>query len=274
MGNRIDERFAKLRAEGKAAFMPFLTAGDPSYDATEALILECTKRGADLIELGIPFSDPIADGPTIQASFTRALGAGATVRRSFELVKRLRRSCDMPILAMVSYSIVFKRGAESFIQAARDAGIDGAIIPDLPIEEGGPVAAIAAANDFRLAFLVAPTTPVERRRHIAEIATGFIYCVSVTGITGARDRLPDDLVDNIESIKALTDKPVAVGFGVSTKDMARLVAAHADGVIVGSAIVKRTHEHRDLPPADLAARVGDFIGELVEGTKSVARGRA
>ncbi|NOZ20091.1 MAG: tryptophan synthase subunit alpha [Planctomycetes bacterium] len=271
MGNRIDERFAKLRAKGKAAFMPFLTAGDPNYEATEALILECDKRGADLIELGIPFSDPIADGPTIQASFTRALNAGATVHRSFDLVRRLRQSCEIPILSMVSYTIVFKRGAADFIKAAQEAGIDGAIIPDLPIEEGAPIAEMAEAKDFKLAFLVAPTTPMARRKKIVEMATGFIYCVSVTGITGARDHLPDDLVDNVESIKSLTDKPVAVGFGVSTGEMARLVAGHADGVIVGSAIVKRAQENRDLPPRELAEKVGEFIDGLVEGTKTVEK---
>ena len=271
MGNRINDRFAELRSAGKAAFMPFLTAGDPSYEATEALILECDRRGADLIELGIPFSDPIADGPTIQASFTRALAAGASLDRTFDLVRRVRKTCEIPILSMVSYTLVFKRGMEGYVQAAVDAGIDGAIIPDLPIEEGEAAAAVAREHDFMLSFLTAPTTPPERSRRIAELATGFIYCVSVTGITGARDRLPDDVVTNIESIKGLTDKPVAVGFGVSNREMARLVASHADGVIVGSAIVKRVHEHRDLAPSALAAAVGEFITEMVDGTKSVDR---
>lgn len=271
MGNRITERFLRLRSEGKAAFMPFLTAGDPSFEATGELIFECERRGADLIELGIPFSDPIADGPTIQASFTRALASGAKVDRAFDLVRKVRASSRIPILSMISYTLVFKRGVKEYIAAAKGAGLDGAIIPDLPIEEGQAAADLAREQDFMLAFLVAPTTPPERRRRIAELSTGFIYCVSVTGITGARDRLPDDLADYIRSVKGLTDKPVAVGFGVSTREQARLVATHADGVIVGSAIVKKADEHRNLPPRELAAKVGELVAALAEGTKAARR---
>ena len=251
--------------------MPFITAGDPGYAATKEIILECERRGADLVELGVPFSDPIADGPTIQASYTRALAAGATLEKTFDMVTDLRRNCRMPIVSMVSYSIVFKRGPAKYFAAARRAGLDGAIIPDLPIEEGKDTARVAHENGMHLIFLVAPSTPAARRKRIAKLSSGFIYCVSVMGITGARDKLPSDLVQNIQSIKKLTDTPVAVGFGVSRGDQARTVARHADGVIVGSAIIKLIDKNRKKAPPAIAKAVGPFISQLVSGTKAATR---
>ena len=265
--NRIDATFAALRRKKQAAFMPFITAGDPSFEVTRDLVVELARSGADLIEFGIPFSDPIADGPVIQASYTRALARGATLERSLQTVREIRRVSAVPIVFMISYTLVFKHGLDAFLKAAQDAGVDGAIIPDLPIEEGEAVAKAGRAKGFDVVFLIAPTTPPERRKRIADMSQGFIYCVSVTGITGQRHRLPDYLVDYVASIKRLTDKPVCLGFGVSTPEQARFVAAHADGVIVGSAIVREIEAAGALPPQELAARVAAFAGRLAAAIK-------
>jgi len=266
--NRIDATFAALRKRKQAAFMPFITAGDPSFEVTRDLVVELARGGADLIEFGIPFSDPIADGPVIQASYTRALAHGATLERSLQTVREIRRSCEVPIVFMISYTLVFRHGLEEFITAAQEAGVDGAIIPDLPIEEGEAVAKAGRHKGLDIVFLIAPTTPPDRRKRIADMSQGFIYCVSVAGITGARDRLPDYIVDYIASIKGLTDKPVCLGFGVSTPDQARFVAAHADGVIVGSAIVREMEKASALPPREQVARVAAFAQQLAAATKA------
>ncbi len=265
--NRIDATFAALRRKKQAAFMPFLTAGDPGFEATHDLVLEFDRAGADLIEFGIPFSDPIADGPVIQASYTRALSRGARIEQAFDTVRRIRRRSEIPLVFMISYTLVYRLGVEAFIKTAQDAGVDGAIIPDLPIEEGERVAASGRDHNLRIVFLIAPTTPPERRKRIAALSEGFLYCVAVTGITGARDRLPDDVVEYLESIKRLSDKPACLGFGVSTPEQVRAAAAHADGVIVGSAIVREIEKACDLPPRQLAARVADFVRPLAAASK-------
>jgi tryptophan synthase alpha chain len=272
--NRIDAAFVALRQKRLRAFIPFITAGDPSFEVTRDLVLEAARSGADLIEFGIPFSDPIADGPVIQASYTRALARGATVAQAFRTVREVRRQSEVPLVFMISHTLVFRMGTEAFIKAACEAGVDGAIIPDLPLEEGEAVAGLGRANNFHIIFLIAPTTPPDRRRRIAEISQGFIYCVAVTGITGVRDRLPDDLVEHVASIKRLTQKPVCLGFGVSTPEQARFVAAHADGVIVGSAIVREIERAGDLPPRELVARVGGLIRRLAAATKEMDPDRA
>jgi len=259
--NRIEARFRDLSAAGRAAFIPFFTAGDPDPEATLRLLRGAEEAGADLIELGFPFSDPIADGPTIQASYTRALARGQKVADVFELVRRARRSCRLPIVAMVSYSIVFRIGFDAFLEQAVEAGLDGATVPDLPVEEAEGLFARAAGRGFRLICFVTPATTPARRALVARHATGFIYYISVRGITGERSALPADLVENIRQLKALTPVPVAVGFGVSSPEQARAVGAVADGVIVGSAIVKRmaaaTEAGRD--PADAAL---EFIATM------------
>ena len=263
----MDATFAALRRKKQAAFMPFITAGDPSFEITRDLVAELGRTGADLIEFGIPFSDPIADGPVIQASYTRALGHGATLDQCLRTVREIRKVSEVPIVFMISYTLVFRHGLDDFLKAAQDAGVDGAIIPDLPIEEGEAVAKAGRAKGLDIVFLIAPTTPPERRRRIAEMSQGFIYCVSVTGITGQRDRLPDYLVDYVASIKHLTDKPVCLGFGVSTPEQARFVAAHADGVIVGSAIVREIERAGALPPREQVARVAAFAQRLAAAIK-------
>ena len=240
--NRIDATFEKLRQADQAAFIPFVTAGDPDLDTTAAIIRAAEMAGADILELGFPFSDPIADGPVIQASYTRALAAGQRTEDVFRTVQSLRAKSGIPIVAMISYSLVFRMGFEAFLDRACRAGIDGATIPDLPIEESEPFHEAAEQRGFRLICFVTPATNERRRSMILRLARGFIYYISVRGITGERMSVPDDLADNIRELKSRTDVPIAVGFGISTPRQATVVARLADGVIVGSALVKRIHE--------------------------------
>jgi len=236
--NRIDETFQALRENGKKAFMPFLTAGDPDLATTAEALAALERAGADLVELGIPFSDPIADGPTIQASFTRALSKGLRFADTVEAVKKARATFSKPIVFMVTYTIVHKIGPEKFAAQAARAGADGLIVPDLPVEESPRLAEPAHAENLHLIHLVTPTTTAERRKKIIEQSTGFIYYVSLTGVTGERDRLPAQLSRGVAAVKAETDTPVCVGFGISGPEQAKQVARIADGVIVGSALVK------------------------------------
>jgi len=254
--------------------MPFLTAGDPDLETTGALIEESARRGADIIELGVPFSDPIADGPTIQASFVRALERGLSVRDVFSLIRDVRVRCEVPLLTMVSFSIVARIGPETYFSEAAAAGVDGVIVPDLSVEESREVAREARTAGLHQVMLVAPTTPPPRMREIARRSSGFIYCISVAGTTGVRDRLPDDLAEHIRLLKSMTRKPVAVGFGISTADHVRAVAALADGVIVGSAIVRRVHDLLGHPRHDLVRGVGDLVAELSAGVRRDDSGRS
>jgi tryptophan synthase alpha chain len=250
-----------------AAFIPFFTVGDPDVETTQALVKEAAARGADVIELGVPFSDPIADGPTIQASYYRALEKGFKLDHLFAMVKRLRADgLKTPLVAMISESLVFKRGLNRFLKDAAGAGIDGLIIPDLPAGYEGDTVERAAAAGLELIFLCAPTTTPERRAQIVKLSTGFIYCIAVAGITGTRAALPTDLAGNVKDLKQRTDKPVCVGFGISKPDQAAAVAAFADGVIVGSALVKRVAElsAQGLTPVKMVRVVGEEIGALAD----------
>ncbi len=264
--NRIDRAFQRLRAEGRAAFIPFLTAGDPDLTSTARIIVAAERAGADVVELGFPFSDPVADGPTIQSSYTRVLEGGQRSEDVFRLVESVRLESEIPIVAMISYSLVFRMGFERFLERACEAGIDGATIPDLPVEEMGQMHPAARQRGFHLICFVTPATTEQRRSMIVRVARGFIYYISVRGITGERDSLPKDLVENIESLKSLTEVPVAVGFGISTPAHAQAVARVADGAIVGSAIVKRIHEasERGGDPVKAAA---EFIGNMARAAK-------
>ena len=266
---RIASKFAELHACNHPALMPFITAGDPDLDFTADLLIEFQKRGAAMIELGIPFSDPVADGPVIQSSYTRALGNGLKLKEVFDWMRTLRPSLEIPVVTKVSYSIVYRKGPERYVTEAKDAGFDGAIVPDLPPDEGDALIHAARAGSFDTIFLVAPTTPANRRRQIVANCTGFVYYVSVTGITGARESLPDHVIGNIDDLKTLTDLPICVGFGVSNPMQAQLLARHADGVIVGSAIVKMLEKAKALPRKDMIEKVGAFVGELV---KAAAKG--
>jgi tryptophan synthase alpha chain len=236
--NRIDACFERRRGEGRTAFIPFLTAGDPDPQTTVALVEACARAGASIVELGFPYSDPVADGPTIQNSYSRTLSRGLRLDDVFDLVRLSRTRTDVPLAGMVSYSLVFRRGLTRFVGEAAQSGLDGLIVPDLPVEEAEPLAKACREADLAAVSLVAPTTTPQRRQRIAEQATGFIYCVSVVGTTGAREGLPEGLIASLADLRRLTDKPLAVGFGISRPEQAAALAPHADGVIVGSAIVR------------------------------------
>lgn len=265
--NRIDTLFARLRAEGQRALMPFITAGDPDLDATAAIVREVLRRGAHLIELGIPYSDPVADGPVIAASYTRALDGGVKLRAILEMVRSLRSSppesaVTAPLVTMVSYAIVHRHGTDRYVAEAADAGIDGLIVPDLPVEEAGRLFQLAGARNLSLIQLITPRTPRDRALRIAETTTGFIYYVSVAGITGERRALPTDLADKVAWLREQTPLPVCIGFGISDAEQVRQLAPVADGLIVGSAIVRRVAGLSDRPRAELVTAIGDFIAEL------------
>jgi tryptophan synthase alpha chain len=267
--NPIDALFQRLRAERRKAFIPFVTAGDPDVAGTVRLITELAQRGANLIEIGFPYSDPIADGPVIQASYTRVLERGvrledvfACARQAADALASARQS--VPLVGMVSYSLVYRRGPEAFLMRAMDAGFSGAIVPDLPAEEASGLAKLAGSLDFKLVQLVTPTTPKERAIAIARLSTGFLYCVSVTGITGERDRLPEELRGQLAWLREQTSLPLCVGFGVSRPEHVRALRDVADGVIVGSAIVRRVEQAGERPFADIVREVGDLAQSLIE----------
>lgn len=261
--------FERLRAAKRAAFIPFFAAGDPDLGATADLLKAAAAAGADIIEVGVPFSDPIADGPVIQAAFSRALERGFRVTHAFELVQRLRRGgFDTPLVCMVSFTLVYRRSLRTFLTLCKQAGYDAVIIPDLPAGYEGEACRIAADNGLDLVFLIAPTTTPERRALIAQRSSGFIYCVSVAGITGARAALPEDLARNVLDIKQRTATPVCVGFGISRPEQAAAVAAVADGVIVGSALVKKVDEavSQKLAGDRLVQHAMPLLKELAEAT--------
>jgi len=265
--NRIDRTFADLAAADRKALMPYVTAGFPHLDVTAELLRRMPSAGASVIELGIPYSDPIADGPVIQESFTRALEAGVRLADIFEMVRRVRSEVAAPILSMVSFSIVYRIGVDRYIERAAAAGLDGLIIPDLSLEEAPSVAERTAAAGLRLAMLVAPTSSPERFERIARISQGFIYYISVAGTTGERDRLPPDLPTNVRRLRDVGGKPVCVGFGISRPEHVRQVCQVADGAIVGSAVVRRITAAADAGegPEAIVRRTTDLVRELATG---------
>ncbi|MBN1490764.1 MAG: tryptophan synthase subunit alpha [Phycisphaerae bacterium] len=237
--NRIDQKFSALTAAHAKGLLPYITAGFPSLAATAEVLRRVDALGVAGVEVGFPYSDSIADGPVIQTSFTRALERNLKVDEVFRTIAEVRRTVTMPLVAMVSFSIVTRIGVDRFFERASAAGFDGLIMADLSLEEAPRVAEQAAARHLRLIMLTAPTSSAERRERIARIATGFIYYMSVAGTTGERDRLPDDLIDNVRQLREIGRKPVVVGFGISRPEHVRSVCSVADGVIVGSAIVRR-----------------------------------
>ena len=265
--NRIDAKFAQAQEAGQKAFIPFITAGDPDLPTTGEIILEFERRGASIIELGIPYSDPIADGPVIQASYTRVLERKIPVREILEFVSGLRERTEIPLVSMVSYSIVHKFGLEQYLGQAKEAGLDGFIVPDLPVDEAAALSTSAEAQGLKNILLCAPSTPPQRRRLIAQVSTGFIYYVSVMGITGARDKLPEDVQEHLLELKSLTDKPICIGFGVSRAEQVRMLARVADGIIVGSAIVNLIAQNARRPREEVVRITGEFVGDLITGLK-------
>jgi tryptophan synthase alpha chain len=267
--NRIDALFSRLRSEKRHALMPFVTAGDPDLATTAMLINELVSRGSHLLEVGIPYSDPIADGPVIAASYHRALQHGVKVSHIFQTLRTLRaegsaRFNDTPMVSMVSYAIIHRIGAERYLNDAATAGLDGLIVPDLPVEESQALMEKATLRNLKLIQLITPTTPRPRAIEIARSTTGFIYYVSVAGITGERKSLPSELVDAVGWLRTQTDLPICIGFGISGPDQVRQLAPVADGLIIGSAIVRRLAEAINRPRAEVVREIGQFIGEMVK----------
>ncbi len=258
----IQLRFAQLRDQGRCALMPFLMAGDPGLDVTRSSLLALEAAGADLIELGIPYSDPLADGPVIQAAASRALAAATTPGRVLEMLRSLQGELTIPVILFTYSNPLLNRGMEAFCREAAAAGAAGLVVPDLPLEEAETLSAIAAGHGLDLVLLVAPTTPPERMARIAASSRGFTYLVSVTGVTGVRTTIESRVADLVRQLKALGPTPVAVGFGISGPEQARQVRDWgADGAIVGSALVKVMAE-AGATGQDLAAAAGRFCGEL------------
>lgn len=261
----IDQYFAQLRQAGRKALLPFVTAGDPDLDFTAAVIRELVARGCGPCELGIPYSDPIADGPVIQASYTRALAKKIKLRQILDMAAQVTPTLAAPLVTMVSYAIIHRHGLEQYVIDAKKAGVSGAIVPDLLVDEADSLADICRRHDFSLIQLVTPTTPRERALRIAATSTGFLYYVSVTGITGERTQLPPDLVENVDWIRQRTELPICIGFGISQVEHVRLLAPVADGLIVGSALMRRVADAEQRPRADVIAEIGQYFAELQTG---------
>jgi len=249
---RIGERFARRRAEGRPAFVAFLTAGDPSLDRTVEAAVELDRAGVDVLELGVPFSDPLADGPVIQRASERALARGVTLPRVLDVVRRIRERSALPILLFSYFNPLLQHGLARLADEAKAAGVDGSLVTDLPPEEAGEWIAVARGAGLDTVFLASPTSPPQRLRRVAEASRGFVYAISRTGVTGERQALSEDARPLVERLRALTDVPVALGFGLSTPEQVGEAAAVADGVVVGSALVRFLEEH---PEGDLGARV-------------------
>jgi len=263
--SRIDTIFQRLRGEDRRALMPFVTAGDPDLATTAKLLPALERAGASVVELGIPFSDPIADGPVIQDSMSYALDHGVRVGKVLQTIAEVRPHVSLGLVAMVSYSIVYRLGAARFVQDAADAGIDGFIFPDLPVEESQDIAGRVHSAGLSMSMLIAPTTPIERAEQIAKASSGFVYVVSRAGITGESAALPSGLPERVDRLRAATDLPVAVGFGISSGEQVREVVRVADAAIVGSAIVRRIADHRAEGGDAVVRHVEQFTSELATG---------
>ncbi len=262
--NRLRAAFERLRARRQRTLLPYITAGYPDVESTIALLRAIDPEPCAAVELGIPFSDPIADGPVIQTSFSRALAAGFRLDPLLDALAAARNEVRAPLLAMVSYSIVYRRDPGQFVERARAAGVDGLIVPDLALEEAGELAEIGRSADCPLVMIIAPTSTSERQARIAALSEPFIYYQSFAGVTGERSALPDDLAAHVQELRAATGKPICVGFGISTPAHVAAVCRVADGAIVGSAIVRRMNAAVDCgaPRAELVADVSGFIHEL------------
>jgi len=263
----IDQLFVELRKRGEKAFLPFITAADPDLETTAAVVRALAECGASMAEIGVPYSDPIADGPVIQASYQRALEQGFRLSHLFDLGRTLTAEIKMPLVTMTSYSIIHRVGMQRYIDQATAAGFSGAIVPDLLVEEAEPFAKVCRDADFNLVQLVTPTTPRERQVRIAELSSGFLYFVSVTGITGERNQIPPGLVENVAWLREQTELPICIGFGISNAQTAATLAPVADGVIVGSAIVRRIAEadSREAAVASVTALAREIVAAINPG---------
>lgn len=258
--NRIERKFGQLKREGRKALITFITAGDPDLDTTFGLVLEMETKGADVVELGVPFSDPLADGTTIQRASQRALHNKTKLKDILKLVYKLRKETEIPLVLMSYLNPVFKYGLEEFAKTCRMMGVDGVIIPDLVPEEAEEWLRVARLNKLSTIFLAAPTSSLERIKKIAGKSTGFLYYVSLTGVTGARDKLNSNIIEALKAIKMVTNKPIACGFGISNPQQARKVSRYSDGVIVGSAIIDLIE--RSSTRRAILRNVGNFVAAL------------
>jgi tryptophan synthase alpha chain len=236
--NRVESRFAFLKERNEKALIPYIMGGDPDLAASVRLLKLLAESGADLIEVGVPFSDPLADGPVIQSAGLRALQNGCTLPKLLAALQPVLKELPIPVMLMIYYNMIYQRGVPNFLEEVAAAGCAGLIVPDLPPDDAAKMRRAAAGLDLALNFLVAPTSTETRIARVAEASTGFVYAVSLKGVTGARASLPPELPEFVRKVKSFTAKPVAVGFGIATPEQARTVAQMADGVIVGSAVVK------------------------------------
>ena len=262
--------FRELRARNEAALIPYVVAGDPNLDATAALVREFAARGADIIELGVPFSDPMADGPANQRASQRGLKSGASLTAILAMVSELRKETEIPFILFGYFNPIFHYGCERLCADAARAGVDALLVVDLPPDEAAELKTPARANGLDLIFLLAPTTPIERARKVVSTASGFIYYVSVTGVTGARSVLASDLEEQVTNLRSVTDLPIGVGFGISTPEQAGQVARFADAVVVGSAISLLIEANAQSP--DLVTRVGELVGSMKRAMKAARSG--
>ena len=262
--DRIAETFARTRREKRAAFVAYLCAGDPDFDTSLAACRAVIAAGADVLEIGVPFSDPLADGLTNQLAAQRALDGGMTAARVFELVRRIRETSQVPIVFYTYYNLVFSNGVDGYVRAAKAAGVDGMLTLDLPPEEAGEVLAACARHDVKTVFIVAPTTPAARLPVIGAAATGFIYYVSREGVTGVRDQVATNIPEAVTAIRKHTALPVVVGFGISNREQVRQVAQAADGVVVGSALVNVIKAGL-ADRAKVSAQLGAVTADLTAG---------
>ena len=268
--SRIKTTFNRLKKKNEKALIPYIMAGDPDLAVTKDLIFEMQQAGCDIIELGAPFSDPLADGPTIQQAAIRSLAKGTTVASVLGLVADVRAKTKIPLILMTYYNLIFKYGEERFVHDAVSAGLDGIILPDLPPDEAGTLIPLAKKAGLDTIFLLAPTSTDDRVKLVSKVSQGFIYYVSLTGVTGSAPANQQGITESIRKIKAQTDKPVCVGFGISTPDQAAQVAmGGADGVIVGSAIVKLVDQNSG--SSDLVQTCGSFVKALKEGILAAQR---
>jgi len=270
--SRIDEAFARLRRRGERALVPYFCAGDPSLEVTARLVEEADARGADVIEVGLPFSDPLADGPTIQRAAVRALKRGTSLYRLLPVLAAVTGRIRAPLVVMTYLNPLYRYGFDRVTQDLAKAGVAGLIVPDCPIDESRPLARAAETAGLDLIALAAPTSGPERLRRIARASRGFVYLVPLTGITGERTEVPAELVRLVRDLRSVTTKPIGVGFGISTPAQVAAVVQHADGAIVGSAIVRLVERLAEDPA--LVTKVGDFIATLKAATRTVAAGTA
>ncbi len=258
--NKIDKCFSELSEKGQKAFIPYITAGDPDLAMTEKIALKLADSGADIIEIGIPFSDPLADGPTIQKAIKRSLDSGTTPAKTLTMVRSLRKKTDIPIVFMTYSNIIFNYGMERFLRDSALSGADGIVVPDLPLEESVELSRFSTEKDVDMVLLASPTSPLEKIEKIAGASSGFLYYVSVSGVTGSRRELAGKLRSRVERIKNITDKPVCVGFGISTYEQAKEVSEFADGVIVGSSIIKFIEKNTSR--RKMLSDIADFAGGM------------